>query len=200
MKAMLWLLTLWLLSACTHQVRPVVQQAPTALSTYSLHHYTQQLSEQLFKQLEAQRYSADGVAVASFLPVNSLSLTHTDSTERQLANQLAENMLVHARQHGLTVYDYRLRNSLLLAAEHEQALSRQLDAIDPASDADTLLTGTYTQMDDGVLVNVRLIRLQNKQVLAAASGYVPANVLWPEQQVDKRGNTLYRRSASGEIE
>jgi hypothetical protein len=200
MKAMLWLLALGLLSACTHQVRPVVQQAPTALSTYSLHHYTKQLSEQLFMQLEAQRGRADGVAVASFLPVNSLSLQHVDSTERQLANQLAENMLVHARQHGLTVYDYRLRNNVLLTADHEQALSRQLDAIDPASDADTLLTGTYTQMDDGLLVNVRLIRLQNKQVIAAASGYVPANALWPEQQVDKRGNTLYRRSKSGDIE
>ena len=197
MKAVLSVLVLGMLSACT-QVNPVAQSAPAALSAYPLHHYTQPLSEQLFAQLSTQRSLTDGIAVASFLPLNSLTLQQADDPERQLANQLAESMLVHARQYGLKVYDYRLRNEVLLAADHEQALSRQLSAIDPASDADTLLTGTYSQMDDGLMVNARLIRLDNKQVLAAASGYIPNNVFWPVQQVGKRGDKLYRQSISGE--
>ena len=197
MKAVLSVLVLGMLSACT-QVNPVAHSAPAALSAYPLHHYTQPLSEQLFAQLSTQRSLTDGIAVASFLPLNSLTLQQADDPERQLANQLAESMLVHARQYGLKVYDYRLRNEVLLAADHEQALSRQLSDIETNSDADTLLVGTYSAMEDGYLVNARLISILDKQVLAAASGYVPHNVLWSQQQVGKRGDKLYRQDRTGE--
>ena len=53
--------------------------------------------------------------------------------QKQLANQLSESMLTHARQRGFVVYDYRLRGQLLLQADHEQALSRQL-ATAPVAD------------------------------------------------------------------
>jgi TolB-like protein len=206
MKVIIYrVLAVWLagcnLAACNSAALPREVVKQPALSEYPLHYYTQQLADRLFAQVPAQstlaRPAAE-IAVASFLPVNSLSLAEADDVQKQLANQLSESMLTHARQRGFVVYDYRLRGQLLLQADHEQALSRQLADIGNLSDADTLLVGTYTVMEDGMLLNARLISIRNKQVLAAASGYVPHNVLWSRQQVGKRGDKLYRQRYSGE--
>lgn len=206
MKVIIYrVLGLWLagcsLAACNSAAPPREVVTPPALSEYPLQYYTQQLADSLFAQVPAQstlaRPAAE-IAVASFLPVNSLSLAEADEVQKQLANQLSESMLTHARQRGFVVYDYRLRGQLLLQADHEQALSRQLADIGNLSDADTLLVGTYTVMEDGMLLNARLISIHNKQVLAAASGYVPHNVLWSRQEVGKRGDKLYRQRYSGE--
>ena len=200
MKILIWVMVLLTASGCS--VKPVAPITTTAeLSEFPLHVYTQQLADNLFAQLPktgSVMQPAAQIAVASFVPVNSLSLSTVDEAEKQLANQLSESMLTHARQHGFTVFDYRLRQQLLLLDDHAQALSRQLEDISAASDADTLLAGTYTPMEDGYLLNARLISVTNQKVLAAASGYIPANVLWGQRQVVQQGDMLYRRSMSGE--
>jgi len=191
-----------LLTAAGCSIKPVAQDNSRAeLSKFPLHVYTQQLADNLFAQLPhtgSVMQPAAQIAVASFVPVNSLSLSAVDEAEKQLANQLSESMLTHARQHGFAVFDYRLRQQLLLLDDHTQALSRQLEDISAASDADTLLAGTYTPMEDGYMLNARLISVANQKVLAAASGYIPANVLWGQRQVVQQGDMLYRRSMSGE--
>lgn len=201
MKALIYMILVLGVVSC-NTITPGTQRSEAAvLSPYPLHFYTQQLADNLFAQLPAKHtllQPAAEMAVASFVPVNSLSLSHVDEAEKQLANQLSENMLTHARQRGFVVYDYRLRQQLLLLDDHAQALSWQLDNISATSDADTLLVGTYTPMEDGFMLNARLINIADQQVLAAASGYVPANVLWSRQQVIKQGDKLYRQPLSGE--
>jgi hypothetical protein len=49
-----------------------------------------------------------------------------------------------------------------------------------------------------VIVNARLIHIPSKQVLAAVTDYLPANVLWSTQQINKRGAMFYRQSPAGE--
>ena len=202
MKAIIYSVLLGLLSGCATEAPVTVQTKPAALSPHPLDFYTRQLADNLFAQISAQSSlgkTAAEIAVASFVPVNTLSLAQVDEAEKQLANQVSESMLTHARQHGFSVYDYRLRQHLLLAGDHEQALSRQLADLNTGNAADTLLTGTYTAMEDGIMLNARLISVGNKQVLAAASGYIPANVFWSQQQVIKRGDKLYRQHTTGEI-
>lgn len=187
------------ISGCVSAPGSAVKQSP--LSNHSADYYSRQLARQLFAQLPATstaNYSAPKIAVASFLPVSSLSLADVDPIEVELANQLSENMLMLAHQHGFEVFDYRLRQQLLLSTDHEQALSRQLNSLGSAGDADAILSGTYSKMQDGLMLNVRLISLSNKKVLAAASGFVPANVMWSQQQVTMRGGKLYRSDTTGE--
>lgn len=198
MKAIIYSVLLCSLIGCSTatSVKPVQPRADTAvLNAQPLDFYTQQLAERLFSQLPAlntlTRPAAE-IAVASFVPLNSLSLAQADEAEKQMANQLAESMLTHALQRGFIVYDYRLRQQLLLQEDHEQVLSRQLAEVGSISNANVLLAGTYTPMEDGIMVNARLISTKTKQVLAAASGYVPANVMWSQQNVSKRGDKLYR--------
>jgi TolB-like protein len=202
MKAIIYGVLVFLLASCTTVTPVTVRTKAAALSPHPLDFYTRQLADSLFAQVSATSTLAKPaaeIAVASFVPVNSLSLSQVDESEKLLANQLSESMLTYARQKGFNVYDYRLRQQILLAEDHEQALSRQLADIQMAGTADTMLTGTYTAMEDGIMLNARLISVRTKQVLAAASGYVPANVFWSQQQVTKRGDKLYRQQTTGEI-
>jgi TolB-like protein len=190
-----------LLSGCVSKALPVAATPTvTALSPQPLGFYTERLARQLFAQLDDSPLwlTRPQIAVSSFLPATALSLQDANSEQRDFANQLSESMLAHSREFGYAVYEYRLSNEVLLAGEYEQALSRQLSDINRKGSANTLLTGTYTLQQDAVIVNARLIHIPSKQVLAAVTDYIPANVLWSTQQVNKRGAMFYRQSPAGE--
>ncbi|WNO61847.1 FlgO family outer membrane protein [Rheinheimera sp. MMS21-TC3] len=186
-------ISLWLLISCSAS-NSTQQQA------YTLDDYSQLLTTNLLQQLPDNiRYSASKprIAVSSFVPVNSFSLSQADETEKQMANQLSESMLSHIKQHGYDIYDYRLRDQLALQSDHEQALSRQLTTIANSSLADTLLVGTYSILAEGIMLNTRLITVKNKRVLAASSQLIPADKFWQQQGVIQQGNRLYRRDLTG---
>ncbi|KKO44033.1 hypothetical protein WG68_17735 [Arsukibacterium ikkense] len=174
--------------------------ANTELSAQPLGFYTERLARQLFAQLDDSPLwlTRPQIAVSSFLPATALHLRDANSEQRDFANQLSESMLAHGRQFGYPVYEYRLSNQVTLAADYEQALSRQLSEINSQSNANTLLTGTYTLQQDAIIVNARLIHIPSRQVLAAVTDYIPTNVLWGMQQVNKRGEMFYRQSPAGE--
>ena len=189
------------LSGCVSPAGPAATKPTvTELSQQPLGFYTERLARQLFAQLDDSPLwlSRPHIAVSSFLPASALSLQDANSEQRDFANQLSESMLAHSRQFGYAVYEYRLSNEVVLAGEYEQALTRQLDEINRKGNANTLLTGTYTLQQDAVIVNARLIHIPSKQVLAAVTDYIPANVLWSTQQVNKRGAMFYRQSPAGE--
>lgn len=186
-----FLLLLLFIAGCSHR------NADTPVITKSVNEYTVELASSLFENLSAPEGKKPQIAVATFLPVSSFSLDNAEQEELQFANQLAESMIAQARQYGLIVYDYRLREQLLLKEKYESALSRQLADITQFSQADAILSGTYTVTEQGVIVNARVISITSKQVLAAGSTRLPADILWSQQQVIKRGNSLYRNSATG---
>lgn len=185
-----------LIAGCSHQASLPNQ---SKASPDPLLQYTRPLADQLFSQFQpdALWQAPVKIAVASFVPVNTLSLVQAADAEKQQANQLSEAMLTLARQSGFTVYDYRLRSAIMLLNDHEQALSRQVSELSDNNDADAILTGTYSMTEQGMILNVRVIRITDRQVLAAANGFVPDNALWPTQQIIKRGDKLYRQSSAG---
>ncbi|WP_423187100.1 FlgO family outer membrane protein [Alishewanella sp. d11] len=178
---------------------PVRQVSAVGLSPQSLGFYTERLANQLFNELaNSQHAKQTELAVTSFLPIRPLSLSKLSAQEIELANQLAESMLTEAVQRGYAAVDIRLRREILLQADHEQALSRQLTELKQQHHARLLLSGTYSAQEDGFIVNVRLIDIVNQQVLAAATDYVPDNVLWSAEKMRTRGNYFYRSDRIGE--
>ena len=59
------------------------------------------------------------------------------------------------------------------------------DAFDLATrhSARALLSGTYSVQEDGYIVNVRLIDIDSQRVLAAATDYIPDNVMWSAEKM-----------------
>lgn len=177
---------------------PVRQVSTVGLSPQPLGFYTERLATQLFQQQRWEQGWRHQIAVTSFLPVRQLSLEQSESQQIDLANQLAESLLTETVQRGYLVVDVRLRSAVLLKQDHEQALSRLLAELQQQDQARILLTGTYAPQEDGLIVNVRLIDIPTQQVLAAATDYIPDNVLWSAEKMLKRGNFLYRSDRIGE--
>ncbi len=207
MKYLLAAAWLLLLTGCAQKPEPeetvtlpVRQVSAVGLNARTLDFYTERLANALFASGLASEgaMSNSALAVSSFLPVRQLSLTGLTEQEVELANQLAESMLTAAVQRGFAAIDFRLRRELLLLPEHEQALSRQLADVTQRQAARAMLTGTFSTQEDGVIVNVRIIDLNSQQVLAAATDFIPHNVLWSAEKIRKRGNYLYRSERIGE--
>ncbi|EJI84080.1 hypothetical protein AEST_29140 [Alishewanella aestuarii B11] len=194
-----------LLASCAHQQpeptvsMPVRQVSAVGLSPQPLGFYTQRLAEQLFQTPAGQQPQLrHKIAISSFVPVRQLSLVNAGTEQTDLANQLAESLLTEAVQRGYEVVDIRLRAAVLLQQDHEQAFSRLLHELQQQQQARVLLSGTFIPQEDGWIVNARLIDIQSQQVLAAATDYVPDNVLWSAEKMLKRGNFLYRSDRIGE--
>lgn len=195
-----------LLSSCAHFSKPektvnlpVRQVTAVGLSPQPLGFYTERLAQQLFAELAKDQNTLQRqLAVSSFLPISSLSLQALSAQEVELANQLADSMLTEAVQRGYDAVDIRLRREVLLQPDHEQGFSRQLAELRQQHSARALLSGTYSVQEDGYVVNVRLIDIDSQRVLAAATDYIPDNVMWSAEKMRKRGNYLYRSDRIGE--
>lgn len=197
-KIMATLLAMMTLLACSSATDEQTVTPSVVPENGSLQAYTSRLAEQLFQQVQSKEdinHDRIDIAVASFLPSTQFDLATATLEEKQLANQLSENMLAHASALGFKVYDYRVREKILLKADHEQAFSRQLDDLSPDVSFNAILSGTYTMTEDKVLINARLTDIVSKRVLAAATTDIPATIFWSEQQVTKRGDKLHRQQA-----
>lgn len=187
-------------SATDESVPLAVRQVhAVGLSPQPLGFYTERLAQQLFTELANDKTIRHReVAVTSFLPVRPLSLAQLSAQEIELANQLADSMLTEAVQRGYDTVDIRLRREVLLQADHEQGFSRQLSELKQQHRARILLSGTYSVQEDGYIVNVRLIDVESQRVLAAATDYVPDNVMWSAEKMRTRGNYFYRSDRIGD--
>lgn len=159
---------------------------------YKLHYYVEQLARQLFdtaKEFEAHR----AVIVGAILPTDSLE-KNKDVQMQALGYQLQESLSTLSVQAGLTVIEYRAMNSIVIEDGAGKVLSNNVSDLMSSVSADYFLTGTYTHtaQQDRVIVNIKLIEVGSKSIVAAATGYVPVNSLWDQNKIKMQNNSLYR--------
>lgn len=176
------------LSACS--------QTPENTGPQELHRHTQTLAAQLF----ANGVRPTRVAVGSLVPVQSLQQSgHGD--DRRMAQQIQEGLISAVSQHGAQVTEYRTTRALRLQNEQEIMLSRELDQLARNQQIDYFLTGTYSEVDGGLMVNARLILLRDSSVYAAATHYFPWSALrGATTHSELRHGALYRQTPAGASE
>jgi len=133
----------------------------------SLQDYASQLSMQLIQNSVGLRQQ-DLIGVASFVMLDK-SLKNTNV----LGNQLSEYFISEIQQFGMSVVDFKVRNTVHISQSGDFVFSR--DALDLANDMhmDHVLSGTLIEKATGVQINARIIALNNKRVVASASLLVP---------------------------
>ncbi|QTH64980.1 hypothetical protein J1N51_05900 [Psychrosphaera ytuae] len=131
------------------------------------------------------------VAVGTFLPANSLKQDKNKS-HRGIGLQLQESMMTFLTQAGLKVIEFKVKKSMSVAAEYDQFVSRAVTDLDPAVRADYILVGNYTQQQDNLMVNVRLIDVGSKTIVAAATDYLPLTAMWSHEKVKLKNDQLIR--------
>jgi TolB-like protein len=155
-----------------------------------LHRHVEKLIRQLLSTSQLID-KTNTVAVGTILPT-----THSNGeslpSHLALGLQIQESLMTFATQAGFKVIEYKTMPNIRISKQSDKMLSRQVNELNPTISADYFLTGTYTLQESSTIVNIRLIQIPENIVLAAATDYVPNDVMWSTSKVTLKNNQIYR--------
>ncbi|RTE86562.1 MULTISPECIES: FlgO family outer membrane protein [Gammaproteobacteria] len=164
--------------------------APSAVPHSPLTQYENILAHELFQYHEGIRR----VAVTSFVPAESLQHQASDSYS-DLARQMQEGLMASARPYNIGFLEYRLTQALQLTDEQELMLSRDTERLRDNYMIDWVVVGTYSEVDNGLLVNTRLVNARSALVISSSTVLVPWETISSDEVNSQwRRGGLYRSS------
>ncbi|WJG08301.1 FlgO family outer membrane protein [Aliiglaciecola sp. LCG003] len=157
----------------------------------NVEYHTSELADELFARVKLDREYR--YAVVSFVPVTSLKFSGLQQHPLMLlGHQLSEGMVTEASRRGFITQDYKITNDILISSDTENVMSRDVTRLAPLKDVDFYITGTITEQQEGAIVNARIVHVQSKDVVAAATKFFPAQIFWLREKVTTRGGMIYR--------
>ena len=162
------------------------------LAPRALHFYVEQLARQLLSTANDIDLTKT-VAVGTILPSN-LKIGVALPLNPEFGLQVQESLLTLSAQAGLKVVEFKTMSAIKIGDSYDAMLSRDLASLNPQIQADYFLTGTYTELEDKTVVNIRLIAVPSNTVIAAATDYVPSNAMWSKTKIVLKSNQIYRGS------
>jgi TolB-like protein len=164
---------------------------PAALGNAEV--YTHQLAQELFTNMNADRQYR--YAVVGFVPVQSMQQDMSQQGPLMLlGHQLEQGLITEVVRRGYIAQDYKATNTIIMASDSERALSRNVEHLQGVQAIDYYITGTITEQETGAMVNARIINVRNKDVIAAATKFFPAELFWQQEQLTLRNGMPYRSS------
>jgi TolB-like protein len=158
----------------------------------TLHKHVEKLARQLLSTSQLID-TTNVVAVGTILPTMQTNGEPLPS-HLALGLQIQESLMTFATQAGLKVVEYKTLPTIKISAHADKMLSRQVNELNATITADYFLTGTYTLQEASTMVNIRLIQIPENIVLAAATDYVPNDVMWSGSKISIKHNLIYRNS------
>lgn len=114
------------------------------------------------------------------LLVGTLSDVNKLETSSPLGRMIAEQVAARFVQRGFVVSDVRFRNAINVkesakdpSAAGEYVLSRDTSVLKGEQDVGAIITGTYVNARNEVLVNLRLLDASNSRIIAAYDYRLP---------------------------
>lgn len=156
----------------------------------SLHRHVESLVRQLLNTSQLIDVT-NTVAVGTILPTVHFSGEPLPS-QLALGLQIQESLMTFATQAGLKVVEYKTMPNIKISKTYDEMLSRQVNELNNTLSINYFLTGTYTQQESTTMVNIRLIQVPDNIVIAAATDYVPNDVMWSTSKVTLKNNQIYR--------
>ncbi|MDG6097700.1 hypothetical protein EXU34_09600 [Alteromonas sp. ZYF713] len=143
--------------------------------------YAEQMT---MKLIENMRYVSTNtpVAVTSLVDLDS-SLSHTNI----LGNQMAESFITELQEFGIPVVDYKTTGVIHVGGSGDFVFSRNLGELERNPYIKYILSGTMTYNDRGIILNIRMVDINSKVVVASSKGFIPQFVvdsLYPRNYVD----------------
>lgn len=109
------------------------------------------------------------------LPVSFVNLNDFNETS-SFGRLMAEQMFYELNQRGYPVREYRINGSIQPSPRAgEFTLSRELGRVNARAGHGVIVLGTYSQADNAVFVNARLVRPSDGRVLRTASVVLDGN-------------------------
>ena len=131
----------------------------------------------------------------AYIGVTDLAYVDTDLLQGSiLSNHLSEAIIYDLHKFGAKVVDFKVTDYVRVTENGDFALSRDFTELTASQPIKYVVTGTLTKHKLGVLVNARLVQINNKRVISAARSFIPANVVQavlqheaPQQLMLKQG-------------
>lgn len=188
-------LILAIIGGCQSSDDPKAQMSqsdPLAIPALgNVEYHTYILANELFADLRPSRQAR--YAVAGFVPVDTMKYNKNDQHPlMMLGHQLEQGMMTEATKRGFTTQEFKLSNDIIVNDESDRVLTRNIDQLSDIERVDFYITGTLVYQQSGAVVNARIINVRNKDVVAAATRFFPAEIFWEEERVTSRNGRLYR--------
>jgi len=157
-----------------------------------IHQDVTRLANKLFSNTKNIHLS-QSVAIGTFLPIE---LTNTPNLAEQklIGLQIQESFITLAAQAGLNVVEYKTASVIKITPNADVMLSRNTDDLQSDINAQYFLTGTYSEYNNKLMVNARIIELANQKVIAAATDYIVMPSLHNKQNITIKNNMIYRKA------
>lgn len=172
------------------------QLSPDALGNVEFH--TSEFADELLGtfRYRAQERNQFRFAVATFVPADTLKVDAKQKHHlEQLGRQLEQGMMTELARRGYIAQDYKATNNIIIEEHADRVFSRDVDELySHHHNIDFYLSGTITETENGAVVNARIIHVETKDVVAAATRFFPAGLFWQEGKVTTRGGMIYRTS------
>ncbi|CAA0364884.1 conserved hypothetical protein [Alteromonas infernus] len=161
----------------------------TALGNVEYHTYM--LANELFADVGPARQSR--YAVVGFVPADTMKYSADHQHPLMLlGHQLEQGIITEATKRGFSTQEFKLSNDIIVSNESDRVLTRNIDQLSNIERVDFYITGTMVYQESGAVVNARIINARNKNIVAAATRFFPAELFWREGQVTTRNGKLYR--------
>jgi len=157
-----------------------------------IHQNVTTLANKLFSNAKNIKLS-QSVAVGTFLPIHLKSSPNL-AEQHFVGLQIQESFITLATQAGLNVVEYKTASAIKVTPGADIMLSRDTYELSVNVEAQYFLTGTYSEHDNKLIVNARIIDLADKKVIAAATGYIPMPSLNDKQNITIKNKMLYREA------
>jgi len=168
------------------------QAAPLSVPALgNVEYHTYILANELFSGIRPSRHTR--YAVVGFVPVDSMQYNSKEQHPlMMLGHQLEQGMITEATKRGFTAQEFKLSNDIIVSDDSDRILTRNIDHLSDIERVDFYITGTLVYQQSGAMVNARIINARNKDIVAAATRFFPAELFWEEERVTSRNGRLYR--------
>ena len=133
--------------------------------------YVEQMALKITDNMQTPPENA-AIAVTSFVDLDS-SL----NTASQLGNQLSETFIHQLQKFGYTAVDFKTADLITVSSQGDFAITKDTRKLTNQNVASHVLSGTLIYRENGVVVNARVINIQNKRLAASSRIFIPLYVL-----------------------
>ncbi len=168
------------------------ETSPTNNEQILIHQNVTRLANKLFSNAK-KIHLAQSVAVGTFLPIH---LTNKPNLAEQkfIGLQIQESFITLAAQAGLNVVEFKATSAIKITSNADVMLSRNTKDLQSDINAQYFLTGTYSEHDNKLMVNARIIELANQRVIAAATDYIAMPSRHNKQKIIMKNDMIYRKA------
>jgi TolB-like protein len=136
------------------------------------------------------------VAVGSIGMINTLKLSDDKTHPLNLLGlTLQDGLMTSLLNRGYLVVEYHRSKNIIIRDNQDLMLTRELEYLKQDQALSYFLTGTIAYQENGASVSLRIIDLENDQISAATTKFIPINVFWNNRNVTNYNGMLYRTNS-----